>query len=254
MYRPIYTTLCALLVCLFTLPSMLTGQTPPDPLLANATTDCGPNNSRVPINWSAPFTGSVESGRRRYGGGNLARSCFGQGPNCTDIVGQCIQTEAERQEAIKILLALAAGTCSPPRGTLFPSEQTLYDWTLASVGARSGMDLLRKKYEGLGCGPVGGTNPFTCPSGQSCKPPCPVCAVCPVCEVCSTCLPVAPAGTPVPMSTIPPENTPLLLWDRLDSERLYRGKRVGDDVYLVGAARLKAEDFSHWMEVPRLVK
>lgn len=248
MYRPIYPTLCALLVCLFTLPSALAWQTPPDPLLANATTDCGPRNTPYKIRWNEPFIyGDLESGRRRYG------PCFGGGPLCNDLNEACIETENEAARAEEWLTALMAGRCDPPRGVLRPSIQTRHDWTYALRGKVSAMRDLQKKYEQMGCavtGPVGGTNSFTCPSGQSCKPPCPVC---PVCEVCPACPPVTPAGTPVSMATTPPENTPLLLWDRLDSERVYRGKRVGD-VYLVGAVRLKAEDFSHWMEVPRPVK
>lgn len=183
----------------------------PDPSLASATTDCGVRNTQFRINWSVPFTGTLESGKLRYG------PCFGGGARCNDIGGVCIQTEAERQEAIAMLLALTAGTCSPPRGTLFPSEQTLFDWSLALLGSnpdpqrnRSGMDVLRTKYAALKCPPPGSGGQTTCPAGQSCRGECPACPSCPPCPP-TTCPPASSAPVYATISS-PPTPTPVDVW------------------------------------------
>lgn len=204
----------------------------PDPALAGARTDCGPRNGSWPINWSAPFqVGNVASGQARYG------PCYGGGPRCSDLGGACIETEAERQEAIKILLALTAGRCDPPRGTMFPSDQTLHDWTLSILG----MEKLRKKYRDMGCQDQPPPSPTTCPAGQECRGPCPACPPAP------TCGPIAAEAVR------PPAMQALLVWDiRTAPPTMRRAQWLGSVYLLQGGAELAADKVSHWMLVPEV--
>lgn len=203
----------------------------PDPVLSGARTDCGPRNGSWPINWSAPFqVGNVDSGRARYG------PCYGGGPRCSDLGGACIETEAERQEAIKMLLALTAGRCDPPRGTMFPSDQTLHDWTLSVLG----MEKLRKRYRDLGCKEEPPPQSAACPAGQECRGPCPAC-------------PPAPACGPIASGTsLPPTGQALLVWDaRTAPPTMRRAVWLGNVYLLQSGAELAPEKVSHWMPEPR---
>lgn len=209
--------------------------TPPDPSLAGSSTDCGPRGTNYRIKWEEPYLHpDLASGQRRWG------PCFGvSSALCRDLGNVCISTEAERNEATGILLALTAGRCDPPRGTLFPSEQTLYDWTLAFRG----MDKLRSKYRALGCdNPPPPPPTTTCPTGEACRPPCPACPVCPICPPASSC---------VPSIGIPPLNTLLVIWDTRTTPPARRmATWIGDRYLTWGGAEIEPAKVSRWLAVP----
>lgn len=99
------------------------------PVPPGAMTDCGPSGTLRPLDHAVPFTpGNVATARQRYG------PCFGASSatcddNAVNALGdrRCITTEAERAVIIEALLWRAGGSCTPPLGTPWPSEQDIED-------------------------------------------------------------------------------------------------------------------------------
>lgn len=226
-----------LILCSFSLSAQ------PDPILINATTDCGPRGANYRIKWTEEYKHpDLESARRRWG------PCVGTSDAlCNDTRGTCVSTEAEEALVKNLLRSISSGKCDPPKETLWPSHQTVYDWTLSYKGGRSGVDILRQKFRDMGCSEKPIEEPTgKCPVGQSCQPnPCPVCVECPKCPDIPSIIWVSMATPPLERSDRPG----LLLLDI--SGEIFRGYRLGNN-FRVGPVDIPFSRFTHWLEIPKI--